>query len=86
MKLVNFKAGEEILFGIQTVEGMIDVKKAANTYSLDVPTTVEEAIARGEEGLSQLTQLAEKETTVIPETEITYAPCVLNPKKSSVSV
>lgn len=81
MKLVNFKSGDEILFGIGTAEGIIDVKKAADTYSLDVPTTVEEAIARGEEGLSQLAQLADKNTTVIPEAEITYAPCVLNPEK-----
>ena len=60
MKLVNFKAGEEILFGIQTVEGIIDVKKAANTYSLDVPTTVEEVIARGEEGLESAGTISAK--------------------------
>ncbi len=81
MKLVNFNAGDGILFGIQTAEGIIDVKKAANTYSLDVPTTVEETISRGEEGLNQLAQLAQKDNPVIPEGEITFAPCVLNPEK-----
>lgn len=81
MKLVNFKVGEEIRFGLRTETGIIDVQKAADTYSLDVPTTVEEAIARGEEGLAQLAQLVQKDNEVIPEEEITYAPCVLQPEK-----
>jgi 2-keto-4-pentenoate hydratase/2-oxohepta-3-ene-1,7-dioic acid hydratase in catechol pathway len=81
MRLVNFKTEEGIRFGIQTAAGIIDVEKAANTYSLDVPTTIEETIARGEEGLSQLAQLAQKDAAALSEGEIAYAPCVLNPEK-----
>lgn len=81
MRLVNFKTAEGIRFGIQTEAGLIDVEKAAHTYSLQVPVTMEETIARGKEGLSQLAQLAQKDNAVIPEEEITYAPCILNPEK-----
>jgi 2-keto-4-pentenoate hydratase/2-oxohepta-3-ene-1,7-dioic acid hydratase in catechol pathway len=81
MKLVNFKAGEQIRFGIQTAQGIIDVEKAAATYSLDIPTSMNEAIAKGEEGLSQLTQLINKEVETLSEEEIIYAPCVLDPEK-----
>jgi len=81
MKLINFKAGERIRFGVKTAQGIIDVEKAASTHSLNVPTTMEKAIAKGEEGIAQLTQLTSKNPETISEAEITYAPAVLNPEK-----
>nr|WP_295970666.1 fumarylacetoacetate hydrolase family protein [uncultured Bacillus sp.] len=81
MKFVNFKAGNKIRFGIQTNDGIIDVEKAAHTYRADVPLTVEEAVTSGKEGISRLAQLVQRGAEVIPESEIIYAPCILNPEK-----
>lgn len=81
MKLVNFRVGEQIRLGIKTDEGIIDVKQAAEQYSLGVPNTMELVVAGGEKSLEQLVQLMKKEVQTIPEEEIVYAPCVTNPEK-----
>ncbi len=81
MKLVNFKAGEQIRLGIKVPEGIIDVEKAAHSHSLDIPTNMEQVIAQGEKGLLQLADLLKKDVQVISEEEMIYAPCVLDPEK-----
>lgn len=81
MKLLNFKAEGEIRLGIKQEQGIIDVKKAAAAHSVDVPITMEQVITRGTEGIKQLEQLMEKETEVIDEDKIVFAPAVINPEK-----
>ena len=48
MKFINFQSDNQIHLGIKTDQGIIDVKKAAKAYSLEVPSTIEEVIEGGE--------------------------------------
>ena len=81
MRLVNFKDGEQIRLGIKKEQGIIDVEKTAKSNSLEVPSTIEEVIAGGEQSIAQLQVLIGKEGTIISEEDITYAPIVTNPEK-----
>lgn len=81
MKLLSFKSGNEVRLGIKVERGIVDVKKAAASGGLAVPTTMEEAIAAGREGLARLAELVEGEGETIPEEEVVFAPCVANPEK-----
>lgn len=83
MKLVNFKVGEQIRLGIKSNKGIIDVAKAkaAEGYSLEIPSTIEQVIEGGEKSLLQLAELMKREIETIPEETIVYAPSVTNPEK-----
>ena len=81
MKLVNFKIGEQVRLGIKCEQGVIDVKQMAANHSADVPTTMEQVIAGGENAISQLAELITKEVQLLAEKTIVYAPCVTNPEK-----
>lgn len=81
MRLVNYKDGEQIRLGIREERGIIDVEKTAKSNSLEVPSTIEEVIAGGEQSIAQLQALIGKEGTIISEEDITYAPSVTNPEK-----
>lgn len=81
MKIVNFKVEEQIRLGIKNDKGIIDVEQAAAKFSLEIPTTIEQVIAGGEESLAQLAELEKKEVETIAEEKIVYAPCVTNPEK-----
>lgn len=81
VKLLSFKSGNEVRLGIKVERGIVDVKKAAASGGLAVPTTMEEAIAAGREGLARLAELVEGEGETIPEEEVVFAPCVANPEK-----
>lgn len=76
MKLLNFLLEGEVRLGIKTSQGIIDVNQAAG-----VPLTMEEVIARGEQGLAYMAELMDKEVETIPEDQIVYAPCVTRPEK-----
>lgn len=81
MKLLNFKVDGQIRLGIKLEQGILDVKKVGTDYSLTVPTTMEEVIAGGEHALLQLMELTHRKFQLIPEEEISYAPCVIKPEK-----
>ena len=81
MKLINFKVEEQIHLGIKTEKGIIDVEQAATLLSLELPTTMEQVIAGGDEALSQLTELTKLEVSTISEEELVYAPCITQPEK-----
>lgn len=81
MKLLNFKVDGQIRLGIKLEQGILDVKKVGTDYSLTVPTTMEEVIAGGEHTLLQLMELTPRKFQLIPEEEISYAPCVTKPEK-----
>lgn len=80
MNFVHFRIGDQIHLGVKTELGVIDVTETtANT--LDVPATIEQVIATGQDGLLKLTSLLKGKNQVIPEEQIVYAPCVTNPEK-----
>ncbi|MGE7667289.1 fumarylacetoacetate hydrolase family protein [Ureibacillus composti] len=82
MRFVNFKDGEKIRLGLKVEQGIIDVEKTANSHSLDVPLTIEQVIAGGEQSLAELRELVKKECTYVSDDEdFTYAPCISEPEK-----
>jgi 2-keto-4-pentenoate hydratase/2-oxohepta-3-ene-1,7-dioic acid hydratase in catechol pathway len=81
VKLINFKVEEQIHLGIKTEKGIIDVEQAATLLSFELPTTMEQVIAGGDEALSQLTELTKLEVSTISEEELVYAPCITQPEK-----
>jgi len=81
MKFVNFKVEKEVRLGIKSDKGIIDVEKAAAKYSIKAPTSIDQVISEGDEGLLQLSELVKNEVETIPEEKIIFAPCVTNPEK-----
>lgn len=81
MKLVNYIAGKETCLGIKLEQGILDVKKAAATSLLHLPLTMDEVIKRGAKALEALSTLTESPQFLVPEKDISYAPCVLQPEK-----
>lgn len=81
MRFVNFRIDEQVFLGIKTESGIIDVKKEAARYSLEVPDTIEQVIVSGEHGQAKLAQLMKKELQTIPEDTLNYAPCITQPEK-----
>jgi 2-keto-4-pentenoate hydratase/2-oxohepta-3-ene-1,7-dioic acid hydratase in catechol pathway len=61
MKLLNFRDGDSLKFGLRLDNGVIDVAAAASALGLaGVPATIDEAIAGGETALAALRDLAGK--------------------------
>lgn len=81
MKFINFQTEDQIRLGIKTDRGIIDIVQAAEAYSLDMPTKIEDVIAGGDKALKQLTELLEKEMAYLSEEELVYAPSLTNPEK-----
>lgn len=59
MKLTQFYKGKEILLGIVTDEGIIDITEEARRRDMAAPSTMLEAIEGGEAAMHVLMQLAE---------------------------
>lgn len=81
MKFINYKVEGKIRLAIKCEQGIIDVEQTAKEYSIKVPNTIADVISSGEEGILQLGELMKKDVKIIPEENITYAPCVVNPEK-----
>lgn len=59
MKLTQFYKGNEILLGIVTDRGIVDVTEEASRRAMAAPATMLEAIEGGEAAMNVLSQLAE---------------------------
>ena len=59
MKLTQFYKGKEILLGIVTDRGIVDVMEEASRRDMAAPSTMLEAIEGGEAAMNVLAQLAE---------------------------
>jgi 2-keto-4-pentenoate hydratase/2-oxohepta-3-ene-1,7-dioic acid hydratase in catechol pathway len=81
MKLVNLKVNGEVRLGIKLASGILDVANAAAACNLPVPTAIDQVIADSQKQLPLLAKLAEQHQPIIPEENITYAPCVTKPEK-----
>jgi len=81
MKLINFKIGEQIHLGIKVEAGVIDVTSSARDNLIVAPTTMEQVIASGQAGLSQLKELMKQKVRILNEEQMLYAPCVVKPEK-----
>ena len=84
MVLVTFRNGEEYCLGIRTDKGILDVKKAARAVKSSAPTTIDELLALGDHGLSELRDRALASGSprlFLDDKDIAYGPCVTNPPK-----
>ncbi|WP_274363810.1 fumarylacetoacetate hydrolase family protein [Paenibacillus thermotolerans] len=90
MKLLHFKTDSGVKLGMLTERGVADVEAAFRKFggvtAERVPADAQEAIAGGEAALALLRRLAdasaaEPDGVVLPESELTFAPCVTRPNK-----
>ncbi|MEK5056783.1 5-carboxymethyl-2-hydroxymuconate isomerase [Paenibacillus sp. FSL H7-0326] len=91
MKLVTFLVNGDIRLGIKIDHGIIDVNTAASLLPdmNRVPMDIHAAIEAGQSGIQELERLKRavgenkevQEQSIVPEDEISYAPCVTQPSK-----
>ncbi|MHC1718678.1 MAG: fumarylacetoacetate hydrolase family protein [Acidaminococcaceae bacterium] len=87
MKLINIQENSKHILGVLSDQGILDIRRAAEYFSLAVPYKMEELIECGTTGCNELTKLvamAQKEKVqnlFLPETAVIHAPCVTNPEK-----
>ncbi len=87
MKLLTLQNDGTLSLGVQTDDGIIDIKQVKSLFppSSPVADTVDEVIAGGELALQALSQyiasLQGKMITYLQPGEITWGPCVTNPQK-----
>lgn len=87
MKLLTLQNDGTLSLGVQTDDGIIDIKQVKSLFppASPVADTVDEVIAGGELALQALSQyiasLQGKMITYLQPGEITWGPCVTNPQK-----
>lgn len=89
MKLLTYREGDALKFGLRLDTGVIDVAAAAEALGLSgVPTSMDAAIAGGDEALRPLGELAGRaaiapagEPWLCDEMGLRYGPCVPHPGK-----
>lgn len=70
--------------GVKTGRGILDVRHAAMHYGATVPTTIDDLIKYGDNGLTALVQKANAEghaPLFLDEAKVDYGPSVTNPQK-----
>lgn len=81
MKLINFQSTDGVRLGVKTEKGIVDVCATADRAGKEVPTTVEDVIAKGQAGLNALEQVVSQADEYIDESTITHAPPIQKPGK-----
>ncbi|TWI58005.1 fumarylacetoacetate hydrolase family protein [Halalkalibacter nanhaiisediminis] len=87
MNTVTFYKENQLVLGVKTEKGIIDVKEATGAFPTieAVPQTVSELVSSGEEGKRALEALVEQavkeQTALLNENELTFGPSVDNPQK-----
>jgi 2-keto-4-pentenoate hydratase/2-oxohepta-3-ene-1,7-dioic acid hydratase in catechol pathway len=78
------KDGEYSL-GVKTAKGVLDVKAASKLLKQKAPTTIDDVIQGGDQGLTALVSSAlssdKAKSAFLDESKIQYGPCVTNPEK-----
>ncbi len=86
MTFATLRDGKGFSLGIKTDRGILDVKRAAATLGVSVPTTIDEVLQGGSgESLRTLVRRAESDkaasTLFIDEAQAAFGPCVTHPEK-----
>ncbi len=82
MTLLTIRSGEKYSLGVKLEKGILDVRDAAKAFDSSVPTTVDELIQRGDNGLSELVGKAVKSGKgFVEEGKLMLGPCVTHPEK-----
>ena len=63
-------------------KGIVDVRKAAKVFKSRAPTTIDELIRQGDQGLTELVEKAVSSSKgLVEESKVEFGPCVTNPEK-----
>jgi 2-keto-4-pentenoate hydratase/2-oxohepta-3-ene-1,7-dioic acid hydratase in catechol pathway len=83
MTLLTMRSGDDYTLGVRSEKGILDVQKAAKAFKSGAPTTIDDLIRRGDQGLTELVgkALASGKGLFVEESRIEFGPCVTNPEK-----
>ncbi|ETT35892.1 ureidoglycolate lyase [Paenibacillus sp. FSL R7-269] len=87
MKLIHFLQDQEPRVGVWTPQGILDVTKAGQTLNMAVPSTMQDIINQGQQGLDSLQALADKaqelngEALYLEESSLHILPVLEQPEK-----
>lgn len=81
MKLLSFTTSKGLSYGVNTDQGVVDVKATAKAAGLPVSETIQELISKGEAGRQEIEAVLSASAVIVPEGEYRYAPAVQNPGK-----
>ncbi len=76
------RSGEDYTLGMKLDKGILDVRKAAKALKSKAPTTIDDLIRRGDQGLTELVdKAASSGKGLVEESKVEFGPCVTNPQK-----
>jgi 2-keto-4-pentenoate hydratase/2-oxohepta-3-ene-1,7-dioic acid hydratase in catechol pathway len=83
MTLLTMRSGEDYTLGVKLEKGILDVRKAAKAFQSGAPTTIDDLIRRGDQGLTELINkaLSSGKGLFVEESRIEFGPCITNPEK-----
>ena len=84
MTFVTLADNDGYRLGVRTNRGILDVRHAAIHHARNVPTTIDDLVRYGDNGLSDLVRTAETNGPAplfLDETKVKYGPSVTNPGK-----
>jgi hypothetical protein len=81
--LLTMRSGDDYTLGVKTEKGILDVRKAVRAFKSGAPTTIDDLIRRGDQGLAELMEkaLSGGKGLFVEESRIEFGPCVTNPEK-----
>lgn len=87
MKLLTFKESDELRLGVKTDKGVLCVKRAAESFNVEAPKTIEAVFNGGKEALAALAALVKQalesgnDALFLDEESLKIGPAVPNPGK-----
>lgn len=87
MKLLTFKESDELRLGVKTDKGVLCVKRAAESFNVEAPKTIEAVFNGGKEALAALAALVKQalesgnDALLLDEESLKIGPAVPNPGK-----
>src|SRR5258706_799524 len=82
MTLVSMMVDGTPTLGVKTERGILDVRRAAMRHGSSAPTTIDEVIRYGDNGLSELVRIASAQGGPYQEeSALRFCPCVTSPEK-----
>ena len=86
MKLLTFLENNNYSVGVKTLEGILNLTKAAAKFNMSVPTDIMDLIREwqwADETVEEIIMLAstQPEGLYLNEDSLVYGPCVTNPEK-----
>ncbi len=80
---MTMRSGEDYGLGVKLEKGILDVRKTAKALKSEAPTTIDDLLWRGDQGLTELVgkALSSGKGVFVEESRVEFGPCVTNPEK-----